>query len=98
MDILGRRKNDLALVLNLVQQRCAESSIRYVSLSIIDFFLASCSVRVRTPRHAGRLAEPVEKIRLVLARCTRREKPNKVGSGKGKTAQFWGHADQKALR
>ena len=27
-----------------------------------------------------------------------RGKPNKVGSGKGKPAQFWGQADQKALR
>ncbi len=41
---------------------------------------------------------PAKKIRLLLPQCTGREKANKIGSRKGKLAQFWGQADQKALR
>ncbi len=49
-------------------------------------------------RHAERLVQPVEKIRIVLPQGAGREKPDKVGSRKGKPPQFWAQADQKALR
>ena len=40
----------------------------------------------------------MEKIRFVLPQDPWREKANKVGSRKGKSTQFWGQADQHALR
>ena len=43
------------------------------------------------------LVQPVEKIRLVLARSAGRREAKKVSSREGKAAQLWGQFDRKAL-